>query len=422
MRRLLALLLTGWALLGASWAELVTDPDPRVRMRAYRDVEGGEDAVAALESVTGALRDEDDARVRAAARDAMARLPLSEAELRGVLADSKQHVARAWSAYALGFYRSPDALQALLDAAQDPEDDVRREVYQSLGRLGDRMALPALSRAAVRDPSAALRAVAEKAALDVASGRGRGLDVSTELAILEGGGADDRVRAARALGRSGDWRAIEPLLAAAREGNASLQQAALLALGHLGNQQAVPELCRIVTESAGQVRYHAIAALAELGDESALPALEALLDDMDPTTRQGALKAIAWIASDDLPAIAARMLKDPVEVVRVEAVLALESLRHPGRVDALVSAAADPSPFVRSEAARILGEAGDAKATPTLIALLDDRDPLVQLSAADALARLGAVEALPALKKQLEKAKTPEQKELYEAAVNALER
>ena len=42
--------------------------------------------------------------------------------------------------------------------------------------------------------------------------------------------------------------------------------------------------------------------------------------------------------------------------------------------------------------------------------------------ATHALARLGAVEALPALKKQLEKAKTPEQKELYEAAVNALER
>jgi len=422
MRRLLALLLTSWALLGASWAELVADPDPRVRMRAYRDVDGGDDAVAALEAVTDALKAEDDAHVRATARDAIARLPLNEAQLRGVLADSKQPVARAWSAYALGFYRSPDALEALLGAVVDAEDDVRREVYQSLGRLGDRQALPALSKAAVRDPSAALRSVAEKAALDVASGRGRGLDVSTELAILEGGAANDRIRAARALGRSGDWRAIEPLLAAAREGNAALQQAALLALGHLGNQQAVPELCRIATDTAGQVRYHAIAAIADLGDESALPTLERLLEDVDPTTRQLALKAVAWTAPDGLAAIATRMLKDPVEVVRVEAVLALESLRHPDRVDALLSATSDPSPFVRSEAARILGDAGSLKATPALVGLLEDRDVLVQLSAADALARLGAVEAVPDLKKQLEKAKTNEQRELYEAAIGALER
>ena len=119
MKRLLPLLLTGWFALGAAWPELVSDPDPRVRMRAYRSLEASASAAESLDTIAAALVEEDDPRVRAAARDAMARLPLTEAQLQAALADSPYPIARAWAAYALGFYHSAVALESLMEAADD---------------------------------------------------------------------------------------------------------------------------------------------------------------------------------------------------------------------------------------------------------------------------------------------------------------
>jgi HEAT repeat protein len=405
---------------GAGWSEQLGHSDPAVRAMAYRQLSQEPDAAAALEMMSAALAHEVDAEVRVVARDAMSRLELEEAALVATLEDSPSAIARAWAAYALGHSRSPEALTALLLGIEDGDESVRREVYDALGRLGDRAALPALSRAAVREPSAALRKRAERSAMMVASGRGRGLDVSTELALLEGGDAADRLRAAEALGRSGDWRAMAPLVQAAREGDPELQKAALLALGELGDHRAVPALIEIATEGVGQARYAAIGALAFLGDELATPALVALLDSDDPGARQLSLRALAYYGAPEAVEGAVRLLSDPVELVRVECLLAMERSRSEGRVEALVTAAADPSPFVRAEAARVLGTTGSADAAAPLVAMLEDKEALVQLSAAEALAALGASSALPALERLLEKARNDEQAAIYEAAIKRL--
>ncbi len=418
--RWLTLLALAPSLLGADRFEGLSDPDPRRRVLAYRALEGGDAARETADQIAAALTTEDEPEVRAAARDAMARLPLEQEDLIALLAESDYVVSRAWAAWALGRYRSPAAVEALLAAAGDPSEDVRREVYGALGHIGDRAALPALSRAAVREPSATLRARAEQAALDVASGRGRGLDVPTELALLEGGAPEDRIRAARVLGESGDWRALGPLLAAARGGSPELRAAALLALGHLGNHRAVQPLTELAASTSGELRYHAVAALANLGDQAAVPALEALLDDPDFTTRQLAIRALSWIGAPGTAERAAALLDDPAEQVRIEAVLALGESGERERIRALVLAGADPSPFVRAEAARFLGESGEAAAVPALIELLEDRDALVRLSAADGLVTLGAVEALPALERAADKARGDEQRAHIEAAVRAL--
>ncbi len=407
-------------LLGADRLDELRDPDPRRRVLAYRDLGEVGDARAAMDRIAAALATEDEPEVRAAARDAMARLPLEQEDLIALLTGSDYVVSRAWAAWALGRYRSPAATEALLAAAGDPSEDVRREVYGALGRIGDRAALPALSRAAVREPSATLRARAEQAALDIASGRGRGLDVPTELALLEGGAPEDRVRAARVLGESGDWRALGPLLAAARSGSPELRAAALLALGHLGNHRAVQPLTELAASTSGELRYHAVAALANLGDPAAVPALEAMLSDPDPTARQLAIRALGWIGAPGTAERAASLLGDPAEEVRIEAVLALGASREPERLQALERAAADPSPFVRAEAARFLGESGEAAVAQVLIDLLEDRDALVRLSAADGLVSLGAVEALPALERAADRARGDEQRAHIEAAVRAL--
>ena len=83
--------LTAAWLLALSGAALATpsdqfdDPDPRRRIQAYRSlVEVGpdeKDATESLEIIANSLAGEQEPHVRAAGRDAMARLPLEEEEL-----------------------------------------------------------------------------------------------------------------------------------------------------------------------------------------------------------------------------------------------------------------------------------------------------------------------------------------------------
>lgn len=400
---------------------MLASEDPAARAGAYRALAADAtpaDAGERLEQLAAALASETDPRARGAGQDAMARLPLSEADLVDALSVSPHAVARAWAAHALGHREAAGAVEALLGAVDDPEELVRAKVYEALARSDDPRAISALRKAAVRDPSAALRDAASQAAL--AAVRHENPDVPGDLALLEAGDPAQRVNAARRLGQSGDWRALQPLLAAARSGPMEVRQAALLALGHLGDHRAVPPLLELLDQTSGPLRYHVLAALAWLGDEAAVPALSRLVRDGEPTTRQLSARALAWTDAPGTVPLLMGVTRDPAVEVRIELLHAVERLTDPARADLLRALLSDPEGAVRAEAAWRLAALDPAGAGPALLPLLEDRDPLVRLAAADSLSRLGVTAAVPGLRKLVDRTRDEDERASYQLALDAL--
>jgi HEAT repeat protein len=377
------------------------------------DVEG----IAELEGIAEQLAHTEDVADRARLESELTRVELSPEDLATVLAESEQDAARAWAAHALGRRNDDLALRALLDAIDDESELVRGEVYKALGRRDDPEVLTALKKAAVRDPSARLRDEALEAAKATLHAE-QAVDVPTEIARLQSEDVYDAVEAAERLGEAGDWRAVEPLIAAASKGDPTLRKAALLSLGHLGDPRAVDDLCQIAVSTAGPIRYHALAALAYLADDGAVPTLTTLLADSDPWTRTYAVRALAWTAAPGTAELLIGVLDDPEEQVRIEVLV------HSGRIGApyelLVEALDDPSPIVRSEAVRLLAEGADARTPDAVRPLLNDKDALVRIQAAHAAVALFDLAAAEDLRKLVKKTKNEDERAVYEGALQAL--
>jgi HEAT repeat protein len=416
---LVSLLLLLGAALASPQPESFGSDDPRLRAQAYRAL-GDAGEAASLEVLARQITHEQDPAARAAARDAMARLRLSEVQLQEALRTAEVPVARAWAAHSLGRYPGVSTVRVLMEAVEDPEPAVRREVYESLGALGDRTAFNTLMGAASRDPSLALRSVAEQATLTLVRKDHRRTDVPTQLALLQSGTVEQQVSAAAALAQAGDWRAVQPLVHAATTGPEPLALAALTALGELGDLRAVPALVKQVEDRNGSIRYHAIAALAKLGDESSLAVMEDLFSDADPLARQFAVRALFWMKAPGVAQRVAPLLKDPDERVRTEMMLGLASTDPTERAPLLKQAMKDPSPFLRSEAARLLADQRDPETIEALLHALKDRDPLVRIVAAHSLASQGESRAVAPLEKLVARTRPDEEKAAYQKALEQL--
>jgi len=102
-------------------------------------------------------------------------------------------------------------------------------------------------------------------------------------------------RAATLLGRIGDRRAIDPLLALLTEGAApEVLAAAATSLAALHEQRAVPMLARLLADPTSYlwVRLAAVRALAQLGGAAAEAAIRRALDDPSPSVRSLAVEAL----------------------------------------------------------------------------------------------------------------------------------
>ena len=79
-----------------------------------------------------------------------------------------------------------------------------------------------------------------------------------------------RLHAAEALGKIGDERAVEPLIEALNDEDASVRRGAAVALGRLGAERAVEPLIEALNDEEGHVRRGAAVALGRLGYERAV--------------------------------------------------------------------------------------------------------------------------------------------------------
>ena len=125
-------------------------------------------------------------------------------------------------------------------------------------------------------------------------------DVKLLKELLKDEDAEVRRRAAEALGKIGDRRAVELLIEALRDGNPMVRIAAAEALGKIGDKRAVEPLIEALKDENAGVREAAAWALGEIGDKRAVEPLIEALKDEDEWVRLKAAWALRAIATKSI--------------------------------------------------------------------------------------------------------------------------
>lgn len=173
--------------------------------------------------------------------------------------------------------RSPDVVRAVERLASHPEPVVRSAALMQLARTG--AGAPAVARAALGDPDAAVRAAAAAAYATLA----RDEAVEELAALLEDPADDVRVASLAGLLKDG---------------------------GVEGGIVGGAELGRLLNSSRQADLVNAARALRHLGPGAYRP-LRRLLSDPDPAVRRAALKSAPGVADPRLVAVLVELLSDP---------------------------------------------------------------------------------------------------------------
>jgi HEAT repeat protein/predicted RNA-binding Zn-ribbon protein involved in translation (DUF1610 family) len=326
--------------------------------------------------------------------------------------------------------RDSRAVEPLIKALENKNDEMRNAAAEVLGELGDPRAVEPL------------------------------------IKVLEKGAY---YTVAKALGQLGDSRAFEPLVKALEYNGLDINNATLLALGELGDPRAFEPLVKTLEEGTHyEYRGNAAEALGELGDPRAVePLIKALGDDdvvcfaaADALGKLGDLRAVEPLINDlvnrndywhwsrnnvagalaelsDLRAVEPliKVLEkgypgNPWHVtsdVHSKAALALVELGDTRAIEPLIRVLKNKSYAGRSAVAQALGEFGDIRAVEPLIKALDNGNVSFSCCVVKALGKLGdprAVEPLSKIlnDKHLSEILDDEHQELRESVADALKK
>lgn len=221
-------------------------------------------------------------------------------------------------------------------------------------------------------------------------------------------------KAARALGKTGDARAVNPLLEmAAREvnrddyvqGTSTYSTPAMIAIGDIG-AAALKPLIAALTARDLFTRMRAAEGLGWLRDARAVPSLLKALQDPHPGMRRQAIHTLGQIGDAQAvePLIQALSNKN----VDWVAAYALGRLGDRRAVEPLLKALAVHDPELRGAAIRALGELKDEWAVPALVAALADRTEFVRKAAMRALAEIGDRRVVNPIAQQLLQDRSPD--------------
>ena len=240
-------------------------------------------------------------------------------------------------------------IRALLEAARDPDLEVRRAAIRSLGRYEDPSTAPAF-REALRDPDPEIRTIAIEA-----------------------------------LAEFKDRSSVGAIAASLRDENVEVRRAAADALDDLPAASARTELIAALRDPDAEVRESVISALARLKDPAATDALIAAMKDPKPDVRARAIEALHELELPTPPAALLDALRDPSAEVRHQAAHAVGHYQDARAVPTLRTMIEDPNAEVREAAVEALSEIRTEAAIDALMGALKSKDPKVRRAAADAL-------------------------------------
>jgi HEAT repeat protein len=199
-----------------------------------------------------------------------------------------------------------------------------------------------------------------------------------------------------------DSPSFEKSLRGLHSGSASVQRESLRSLARPNNTRAIPYLGALLMRSDAdpRIRIAAVHALGRIGDWRAVDFLRGATEDTDVNVRVAAALALGKLRNNEaVGLLEENLMKDGHWWVRYAGTIALGDSRNPAAVPVLVKALADdPCWQVRQQAARSLGEYRTKTSMDSLGQALRDSDPAVRYAAARELGNIGGLDSLELLR------------------------
>ena len=309
----------------------------------------------------------------------------------------EQMILQKWDSLQRGEV-TPDIVPLLLEALKEREPDVRSVAVLLLGSIGAKspQALQALV-GAVEDPVLDVR-LSALSALERAGPAAKEAAAPALLRRLKKGERRERLQAAKALSKvDPDESRVFPVLLDTLEDPAEEETARIAAarlLAQQGNRarEGIPVWIHLLADPSIAVRAEVTAILSQAGPGAVPELLKALKSD-DERLRLGAVEALGVVGKGKPEAVAAlvRMLADEnrgVRYIAAEGLGRLGSSSSPA-VPALIGALRDPEPAVRVSAGDALVRIG-LPAVPALQEAAQDADSSLKVRAGEALERIRA--------------------------------
>lgn len=225
-----------------------------------------------------------------------------------------------------------------------------------------------------------------------------GAAVEPLLLALEDSNPNVRAGAARALGKIGDPRALDALIACLREDtSAEVRKSAVWAL-HMGDVRSVMPLIEALHDRDEWVRFGATIVLAKIGSPAVLPLIRTTQRDRDPRVRAIAAETLGRIGDVRALEVLALGLKDPHENVWQQSAIALGRMADARAVRPLIHILLSPAVDLHTKAIKALGYIGDVRAVEPLIdQVYENGDRWVRLFAIEALGKISDLRSIEVL-------------------------
>mgnify|MGYP003974993953 FL=1 len=309
-------------------------------------------------------------------------------------------VHRCLAAQALGAIGSEGAVEPLIAALLDEDEDVRTDAAAALSKLADPRSAKQLLENFLGDPIAEVKLSAIETLAKLRDGqiipwlrrivKGRDEEINWDEQEFYSSGWDDwvdiQVKAVNALADLNAGEAVPDIIEAMQdEGGQDMTEAAFKAFARMG-APGIAALDGILNEDSTRLRRRAAAALAtSRSDEAAAPLARAFADPA-PSVRAAAMRALAARLPGDNRLN--RFLEDDDAAVRADAVR-LHGQYHPVRLRVLIG---DASANVQIAALTALASQYDGPADELLVtalrAKLGHSDDAISAAAARALGQL----------------------------------
>jgi HEAT repeat protein len=302
---------------------------------------------AAVESLLETLKNEPLAEIRCAVAEGLVNFKGAEivCALIDALQDKDCRVQRS-AARTLGIIGDSRAIEPLVRALATGARFAQEEVLRSLKAFGG-LAFSALLRRLEVARAAHRRRIA--AALS-----SLGADyVGQLIEALESPSASVREGVIMALGAVGDARAVRPLIAAARGERLKVVRAAVVSLGYYDTEASLKTLIEAASHPDAGIRASAAKALCRTGNARAVEPLISLLEDQSPLVARSAESSLGRMGALPVESLISK-LNDEREWMRASVIRAL-TLTGNSATDLLIKALKDGDWRVRAGAARALG-------------------------------------------------------------------
>ncbi len=207
-----------------------------------------------------------------------------------------------------------------------------------------------------------------------------------------------RRKAAKKLGKLGDFKAVKPLIKALKDNDYLVRSNAAKSLSILGDSNAAEKLLPLFKEDTGALKWFLANWLAEYNDKQLITPLIDALKGENHFVRFSAAKKLSKFDSPRViePLIDA-LLHDEYEGVRWVAAQSLANLKKDIIIEAFIKGLKDDDWSIRFLIARSLGNFGDLSATLPLIECLKDERSEIRYVVAESLGKLNDERAVDPL-------------------------